>query len=401
VIEEKSFIQRFWPALLISVVVLIASFFLPVTTFSAPLLVAVVTAVWLVVGLMPKKAVEAAALRVEKAPSSATDIDQEISGLLDDIGLIVSDELSNAQEELVRVRELLADAIVQLSNGFHGMNEHAQLQEQEISGVMAAMSGGGADLEGMDFDEFVEETSSTLSYFVENILNISKQSMEMVGSVDDISANMDEIHELLKNVTGIADQTNLLALNAAIEAARAGEHGRGFAVVADEVRKLSTGSAETGEKIRSVIVKSRGNIGEAVSKIGEMASKDMNVAMESKERVNHMMQELGVMNDFVHKKMALIKGISNEINNDVGTAVRGLQFEDMITQLTQHIETTCAQVAPFITKASNYYREDDGHAVERIQSLRLQLQQIRAETCAAKQEVVKQKSMSEGEIDLF
>ncbi|HIL91416.1 MAG TPA: hypothetical protein EYG50_01485, partial [Cycloclasticus sp.] len=130
-IEEKSFIQRFWPALLISVVVLIASFFLPVTTFSAPLLVAVVTAVWLVVGLMPKKAVEAAALRVEKAPSSATDIDQEISGLLDDIGLIVSDELSNAQEELVRVREVLADAIVQLSNGFHGMNEHAQLQEQE------------------------------------------------------------------------------------------------------------------------------------------------------------------------------------------------------------------------------------------------------------------------------
>ncbi len=77
-----------------------------------------------------------------------------------------------------------------------------------------------------------------------------------------------------------------------------------------------------------------------------------------------------------------------------------LQFEDIIAQLTQQIETTCTQVAPFITKASNY-REDDGHAVERIQRLRLQLQQIRAETCAAKQEVVKQKSMSEGDIDLF
>lgn len=404
--EQRSFIGQFWPALLVSVLAMGASLFLPsATPFLALILVVVTTLAWLAVGFMSSSTtpdVQEMAVVEQKAPV-ASDIDQEISGLLDDISLIVSEELSRAQQEVARIRRLLGDAIVQLSNGFNGMNEHAQLQEREISSVMSSMAGAEGDDAKLDFSTFVDETNTTLNYFVENILTISQQSMEMVGNVDDISKNMDEIHELLKNVTGIADQTNLLALNAAIEAARAGEHGRGFAVVADEVRKLSTGSAETGDQIRAVIVQSRGNISAAVDKIGQMASKDMNVAMESKQRVNEMMGEIGEMNGIIEDKLQVIKGITAEINNDVSMAVRGLQFEDMISQLTQHIETTCEQVSPFITQVSNVYKSDDAssNTIARVKNLREQLQRIRSETCAVKHEAVEQNSMSEGEIDLF
>ncbi|ORU93236.1 MAG: hypothetical protein A6F70_05005 [Cycloclasticus sp. symbiont of Bathymodiolus heckerae] len=404
--EQRSFIGQFWPALLVSVLAMGASLFLPsATPFLALILVVVTTLAWLAVGFMSSSTtpdVQEMAVVEQKAPV-ASDIDQEISGLLDDISLIVSEELSRAQQEVARIRRLLGDAIVQLSNGFNGMNEHAQLQEREISSVMSSMAGAEGDDAKLDFSTFVDETNTTLNYFVENILTISQQSMEMVGNVDDISKNMDEIHELLKNVTGIADQTNLLALNAAIEAARAGEHGRGFAVVADEVRKLSTGSAETVDQIRAVIVQSRGNISAAVDKIGQMASKDMNVAMESKQRVNEMMGEIGEMNGIIEDKLQVIKGITAEINNDVSMAVRGLQFEDMISQLTQHIETTCEQVSPFITQVSNVYKSDDAssNTIARVKNLREQLQRIRSETCAVKHEAVEQNSMSEGEIDLF
>jgi len=402
--NKKSFIGQFWLALVVSVLAMAATVVLPSTTpFLALASVVATTVAWLLVGFMSSPASDAEDAATQEQEVVTSDIDQEITGLLGDIALVVNEELSRAQDEVVRIRQLLSDAIIQLSSGFNGMNEHAQLQEKEVSNVMQNMTGSSDSDEKLDFATFVNETNFTLNYFVENILSISQQSMEMVGSVDDISKNMDEIHELLKNVTGIADQTNLLALNAAIEAARAGEHGRGFAVVADEVRKLSTGSAETSDLIRDVINASRTNINDATARIGKMASKDMNVAMESKQRVNKMMEEIGGMNEMIAGKMHVIQGITAEINNDVGMAVRGLQFEDMISQLTYHIETTCKQITPFISEASNVYQSDNtsNNTVAKVKNLREQLQEIRLGTCAVRHEAVEQDSMAEGEVDLF
>jgi len=401
--EAKKFIQQFRVAILLSLLVIVASFFVPATTpFITPVLLVFVLLSWLVVGLKANS--NNSLSTVKPVPTdSEEDVDREVSALLVDVSAIVDDELSRAQAEVVRIRHLLGDAVVQLSNSFNGMNEYAQLQEREIATIMQALSSDGDDANKVDFSKFVKEANSTLNYFVKNMLAISQQSMEMVGNVDDISSNMDEIHALLNNVTGIADQTNLLALNAAIEAARAGEHGRGFAVVADEVRKLSTGSSETGDKIRDVIKKSRVNIDSAVETIGTMASKDMNVTMESKEQIKVMMADIEDLNSTIETKLALINETTTSLNTEVAMAVQGLQFEDMVNQLAQHVESTCQQVAPFITQAAQSYTTDTStsRSVQRIKNLRQNLQQIRSENCAAQHEAVVQTSMSEGEIDLF
>jgi methyl-accepting chemotaxis protein len=111
---------------------------------------------------------------------------------------------------------------------------------------------------------------------MEEIRRNADQSLEDMGLLGKQAEN---IGQILNVISDIADQTNLLALNAAIEAARAGEAGRGFAVVADEVRKLAektmTATKEVGEAIRGIQAgtkKNYDNVAQAVSAVGEAAS---------------------------------------------------------------------------------------------------------------------------------
>jgi len=156
---------------------------------------------------------------------------------------------------------------------------------------------------------------------------------EMVKRIREVAKFSDELKNMAGSVSSIAAQTNLLALNAAIEAARAGEAGRGFAVVADEVRKLSTMSNDTGKQISSRVDAVGKAIQDAVQIAERFSAQDAKTMQDSEHLIENVLQLFqnaveqlsGAATQFQHEGAA--------VQESVGNVIVSLQFQDRVSQI--------------------------------------------------------------------
>jgi len=332
---------------------------------------------------------------------------QEFDRLLSELSENFNEQHAHAGQELAQVRILLSDAGEKLVSSFTSLESHTR-QQQNLALNLADNSPGEADdsnTQAVSIESFVQEISNTLSVFVDTTVDTSRVGMELVGMMDDIISRVKTILGVLGEIDAISKQTNLLALNAAIEAARAGESGRGFAVVADEVRTLSMRSSQFSEQIRGYMSGVHGSVLEAEQAINGMASKDMQFALNSKQRVEGMLDRVQHMNLKMTGTMDQMSDIAKEVEGEVRETVTLLQFQDLTTQLIARVNDRISAMSHTLQEMEQV--RNSTASIQALPDMRRYLQQYQA--ALAKTSLlgpsgsgpVSQGTMASGDVDLF
>ncbi len=171
----------------------------------------------------------------------------------------------------------------------------------------------------------VKESKDAIGDLFSQITESAHTEEELSSKVEQLSRNADDVKSILDIINDIADQTNLLALNAAIEAARAGEHGRGFAVVADEVRNLAGRTQKSLAEINSTIMV-------IVQEINDVSSQ-MNLNSQKMERLSDMSKSVQETYEKMSSNLSSVVSDSNQTMDDY--AKSGHQIEAMVSDFAE------------------------------------------------------------------
>ncbi len=242
-----------------------------------------------------------------------------------------------ALETLARALPLAAGQVEQetlnLTERFktlvHKSDEHAAVVQALLKTV------GTLSLEGrtMTWDEFGTLFTQTLDDVIAKMLGVSKKALFMVYHMEDALTNLREIERFSRQIQGITRQSNLLALNALIEASRAGEMGRGFGVVANEVKVLAQRVACLSEDMSGKTEAIMKSVTEGFDILKDVATTDMSANIFAKDELECMLKGLLSQSDATRAMLDKTASKSHETAQAVQGMTMALQFQDRNTQM--------------------------------------------------------------------
>ena len=215
---------------------------------------------------------------------------------------MVAQSVTNSAGAVLEQQQDVEDAMVSIDHAMTSINRLNDTAQDVNNNVVEA-------------NRQAQAGSAAIGSAVDKIVSVEEIVNSSTATVDKLGQRSQEIGQIVETISGISDQTNLLALNAAIEAARAGEHGRGFAVVADEVRKLAEESQAAAKRIADLIGGIQKDTSSAVSSMqqGNVAVKE---GTQSVGQLQESFDKIKASSDLVAEKAHAMGRDLQTVSND-------------------------------------------------------------------------------------
>lgn len=271
---------------------------------------------------------------------------------------VASQRLTDSAEQTANVANKAAETV----NQQRGESEQLAAAITEMTATVAEVSrsANNAEHEAQNVEESMRSGLESVNSTVKGIQDLANEVDKATDVLGSLEAESDNIGSVLDVIKGIAEQTNLLALNAAIEAARAGEQGRGFAVVADEVRTLASRTQESTQEIQAMIERLQAGVKKAVNVMNESKSKveyNVNQSHEAGEKlgaignavatISHMNAQIAAATE---EQSATTEEINRNVINIVNVASSNAENAELAEKATEELRRISSELDDLISQ---------------------------------------------------